>query len=156
MADPVHQWRESFRSGAVVGLAPLAAIANQPGTLQDGQMLRNHRLRHTRALRQRVNRLVAVAGQPFENGSASRIGEGPEETVCGDRHAETITQWLWFVNQKILRPLDDVEIISVKDGKLWSQVGKDAEEEYFPLGPEHSSSRTIWEASHLCATLKAM
>jgi hypothetical protein len=29
-----------------------------------------------------------------------------------------------------------VETISVKDGKLWSQVGKDAEEEYFALGPE--------------------
>jgi len=61
VADPVHEWRESFRSSLVVGLAPMAAIANQPGTLQSGQVLRNHRLRHTRALRQSVNGLLAVA-----------------------------------------------------------------------------------------------
>ena len=41
-----------------------------------------------------------------------------------------------YVGQYQWRPLDDVETISVKDGKLWSQVGKDAEEEYFALGPE--------------------
>jgi hypothetical protein len=41
-----------------------------------------------------------------------------------------------YVGQYQWRPLDDVETISVKDGKLWSQVGKEAEEEYFSLGPE--------------------
>jgi hypothetical protein len=40
-----------------MGLAPLAAMANQPDTLQGGQMLRNHRLRHTGAFRQSVNSL---------------------------------------------------------------------------------------------------
>src|ERR1022692_271795 len=38
-----------------------------------------------------------------------------------------------YVGQYQWRPLDDVETISVKYGKLWSQVGKDAEQEYFPL-----------------------
>jgi hypothetical protein len=69
-----------------MGLAPLSAIANQLGTLQSGEVLRNHRLRHTRALRQGVNRLVTVTSQPFEDGSASRIGEGLEEIVCSTRH----------------------------------------------------------------------
>jgi hypothetical protein len=40
-----------------------------------------------------------------------------------------------YVGQYQSRPLDDVETISVKDGKLWSQSGKD-EDEYLPLGPE--------------------
>jgi hypothetical protein len=41
-----------------------------------------------------------------------------------------------YIGQYQWRPLDDVETITVKDGKLWSQVGKEAEQEYFPLGPE--------------------
>jgi hypothetical protein len=41
-----------------------------------------------------------------------------------------------YVGQYEWRPLDDVETISVKDGKLWSQSGKDADKEYFPLGAE--------------------
>jgi hypothetical protein len=41
-----------------------------------------------------------------------------------------------YVGQYEWRPLDDVETISVKDGKLWSQSGKDEDKEYFPLSPE--------------------
>lgn len=100
VADPVRERRESFRSGSVMGLAPVAAIANQPGTLQSGQVLRNHWLRHTRALRQSVNGLLAVASESLEDGPASRIGEGLEETVCGVRHGKTITERLWIVNSK--------------------------------------------------------
>jgi Domain of unknown function (DUF4440)/Domain of unknown function (DUF3471) len=33
------------------------------------------------------------------------------------------------------RPLDNVDIVSVKDGRLWSRVGKN-EEEYLPLGAD--------------------
>jgi ketosteroid isomerase-like protein len=40
-----------------------------------------------------------------------------------------------YVGKYQSRPLDDVETISVKDGKLWSQSGKD-ENEYLPLGSE--------------------
>jgi ketosteroid isomerase-like protein len=40
-----------------------------------------------------------------------------------------------YVGQYQSRPLDDVETISLKDGKLWSQSGND-ENEYLPLGPE--------------------
>jgi hypothetical protein len=40
-----------------------------------------------------------------------------------------------YVGEYQWRPLDDVETISVRDGKLWSQFGKD-EYEYLPLGSE--------------------
>ena len=40
-----------------------------------------------------------------------------------------------YVGQYVWRPLDDVETLSVKDGRLWSQSGKD-EDEYLPLGAE--------------------
>src|SRR5271157_3501327 len=40
-----------------------------------------------------------------------------------------------YVGQYESRPLDDVETVSLKDGKLWSQIGKD-EDEYLPLGPD--------------------
>jgi uncharacterized protein DUF4440/uncharacterized protein DUF3471 len=40
-----------------------------------------------------------------------------------------------YVGQYEWRPLDDVETVFVKDGKLWSQIGKD-EDEYMPLGSD--------------------
>ncbi len=40
-----------------------------------------------------------------------------------------------YVGQYEWRPLDDVETVFVKDGKLWSQLGKD-EDEYMPLGSD--------------------
>jgi len=39
-----------------------------------------------------------------------------------------------YVGQYEWRPLDDVETISVKDGKLWTQSGSDPAEEFLPLG----------------------
>jgi hypothetical protein len=40
-----------------------------------------------------------------------------------------------YVGQYEWRPLDDLETVFVKDGKLWSQLGKD-EDEYMPLGSD--------------------
>jgi hypothetical protein len=40
-----------------------------------------------------------------------------------------------YVGQYEWRPHGDVDIVSVKDGKLWSQFGTD-EDEYLPLGSE--------------------
>jgi ketosteroid isomerase-like protein len=40
-----------------------------------------------------------------------------------------------YAGQYKWRPLDDVDIVTVKDGKLWSQIGQD-EGEYLPLGPD--------------------
>jgi hypothetical protein len=40
-----------------------------------------------------------------------------------------------YAGQYKWRPLDDVDVVTVKDGKLWSQIGQD-EGEYLPLGPD--------------------
>lgn len=40
-----------------------------------------------------------------------------------------------YVGQYVWRALDDVETLSVKDGRLWSQSGKE-QDEYLPLGAE--------------------
>jgi len=47
-----------------------------------------------------MNGLLAVTSQPLEDGSASRVGKSLEEIVSSTRHAETITKWLCFVNEK--------------------------------------------------------
>jgi hypothetical protein len=49
--------------------------------------------------------------------------------------AVDITVYRDYIGQYEWRPLDDVETLSVKDGKLWSQSGKDVHE-YLPLGAE--------------------
>jgi hypothetical protein len=41
-----------------------------------------------------------------------------------------------YAGQYQWRPLDDVETVSVKDGKLWTDFAEDVNEEYFPLGSE--------------------
>jgi len=40
-----------------------------------------------------------------------------------------------YVGQYESRPFGDVDIVSVKDGRLWSHIGKD-EDEYLPLGAD--------------------
>ena len=49
--------------------------------------------------------------------------------------AVDITVYRDYIGQYEWRPLDDVETLSVKDEKLWSQSGKDVHE-YLPLGAE--------------------
>jgi ketosteroid isomerase-like protein len=41
-----------------------------------------------------------------------------------------------YVGQYEWRPLDDVETISLKGGRLWTQSGNDAAEEFLPLGAD--------------------
>jgi len=41
-----------------------------------------------------------------------------------------------YVGQYEWRPLDNVETISVKDGRLWTQSGNEAPEELLPLGAD--------------------
>jgi ketosteroid isomerase-like protein len=41
-----------------------------------------------------------------------------------------------YVGRYEWRPLDQVETVSVKDGKLWTDFGENMDEEYFPLGAE--------------------
>ena len=112
MADPVHQRRKGLRPGTVMGFTPVAAMGDQSGTLECGQMLRDHRLRYTRTLGQSMHGLAAVAGQPFEDRPASGIGQGLEEIVCRTSHTETITIGLWFVNSGLAFCLFDQCILA--------------------------------------------
>jgi hypothetical protein len=48
--------------------------------------------------------------------------------VDGSLYKDYVGEYQW-------RPLDDVETVSLRGGKLWSQFGKD-EDEYLPLGSE--------------------
>ena len=57
-----------------------------------------------------------------------------------------------YVGQYQWRPLDEVETVSLKDGKLWSNLGGD-EDQAFPLGSETMIAQVdfriavIWEAT---------
>ena len=70
--------------------------------------------------------------------------------VAGDTSAykDYVGEYQW-------RPLDEVETVSLRDGKLWSNLGGD-KDEAFPLGSEtfffKDGSR---EASRLSVTLRA-
>jgi len=48
--------------------------------------------------------------------------------VDGSLYKDYVGEYQW-------RPLDEVETVSLRDGKLWSKFGKD-EDEYLPLGSE--------------------
>jgi hypothetical protein len=41
-----------------------------------------------------------------------------------------------YVGQYDWHPLDQVETVSVKHGKLWTDFGENMDEEYFPSGSE--------------------
>ncbi len=41
-----------------------------------------------------------------------------------------------YVGQYEWRPLDQLETVTVKNGKLWTDFGENMDEEYFPLGSE--------------------
>ncbi|HUZ93511.1 MAG TPA: Ig-like domain-containing protein [Edaphobacter sp.] len=100
VADPVDERCERFLAGAVVGLAPIAAMAHQAGAFECGEVLGDHGLRDSGARGQGVNGEVAVAGEPFEERSSGGIGESFEDAVCGVGHGKTITTWLLVVKRK--------------------------------------------------------
>ena len=52
----------------------------------------------------------------------------PAATADTSRYKDYVGQYVW-------RDRDDVETISVRDGKLWSRSGGD-EDEYFPIGTD--------------------
>jgi hypothetical protein len=62
-------------------LPAFAAIAHQPGLLQDTEMFRDGRLRDARPRRQRADRLGTLTAQPFEDGAPGGIGKRFEDRV---------------------------------------------------------------------------
>ena len=63
-----------MRLGAVVRLASMRPIANQPREFQHGKVLGHRRLRHAGAIGQSVHGLLAVADQALEDRPAGRVG----------------------------------------------------------------------------------
>ncbi|MDB6101231.1 MAG: hypothetical protein JWO52_1230 [Gammaproteobacteria bacterium] len=62
-------------------VAACAAVAHQPGLLQNAEMLRDGRLRDPGPSRQSPDRLLSFAAQSFEESPPSRIGERSEEHI---------------------------------------------------------------------------
>jgi hypothetical protein len=77
--------------------SPGAAIADQTRAPQQSEVFRDCRLRDAKAVGECMHRLLAIAGQALKDGAAGWIGKGLEDVGCDSWHAQTITEWLWFV-----------------------------------------------------------
>ena len=99
VAQPVGQGRESVGVGAVVDFATVAAVANEPGAFEDGEVFGDGGLGDAGVGSEGVDGLFAVLGEVFEEVSAGGVGEGAEDGIgFGRLHGKTITVWLWIVN----------------------------------------------------------
>jgi hypothetical protein len=76
-------------------------MANQPCALESGEVLRDHGLRDSGARRQSVNRKIAVASEPFEDGPPRGVGQSFEDAICSIGHGKTITVRLLVVKDEI-------------------------------------------------------
>lgn len=70
------------------------ADANEACDLEEGQVLGDGRLGHSREIRQGTNRLFAVADKALVDGSPRGIGERSEEIIRYSKHGLFITPWL--------------------------------------------------------------
>jgi hypothetical protein len=78
---------------AVVSLAPGAAVADELGALEYGEVLGDGGLGDAGVEREGVDGLLAVAGELLEDGAAGGVGEGAEDVIAdGRRHRKTITK----------------------------------------------------------------
>ena len=78
---PVDHGGQRIGLSAIVRFAPLAAMPYQPGALEDGEVLGDGGLRHTRVARQCVDGLLAVAGELLKNGATGWIGKGTKHRI---------------------------------------------------------------------------
>src|SRR5262245_48024919 len=101
--QPVDHWGERCGLCAIVGFAPLAAMAHQLCPLEYGEVLGDGGLRDTGKPSQCVDGLFALPGKLLEDGPAGGVSECAKG-VIGDglSHNETITVWLWFVKRDAL------------------------------------------------------
>jgi hypothetical protein len=67
-------------------LATFMAVAHEPCLPENAEMLRDSRLRNPGPRRQRGNRLLSLAAQPFEDRPPSWVGERSEQQIVGVRH----------------------------------------------------------------------
>jgi len=104
-----------------------------------------------------MNGLLAVARQPLENCPAGRIGKGLEDVISGDRHGQTITNWLLVVKPEREGLVEEISfvaepryrgLLSVGALKLWGDCRK--------LNEAHHSMRKAFTGSMEAARLAGM
>ena len=94
--------------------------------------------------------LVSVAGQPFEDGSASRVGKGAEYGIGVSRfHRETITIWLWFVKRNLIPEISDHEAVT-KTGHIRLIVARLREAD--PREAQDDIFKSRWHFLHTFAS----
>jgi hypothetical protein len=91
-------WRGVLIRGSY--FASVAAVAHQAGALERREVLGDHGLRDTGALRQSVDGVVAVAGEPLEERPSGGVGESFEDAIGSVRHDQTITMRLLIAKRK--------------------------------------------------------
>ena len=100
MLQPVDHRSKRIGLRAIVGFAPLAAMAHQPRPLEHSEVLGDGGLRDTGKASQCMNGLFALPGKLLEDGPARGVGERAEDVIsAGSSHIQTITVWLWFVKR---------------------------------------------------------
>src|SRR5689334_23609147 len=77
-----------------MGLPPRAAVAHEARLLEHAQVLGCGGLGDTGMVGQRMDRLLALAAQPLEDGAAGGIGQRSEHEIGRGGHADSITAWL--------------------------------------------------------------
>jgi len=83
VGDPVRGGPHRLRLEAAVVDATLLAARQQPGALEDAQVLRDGRQRDRERARQLRHGDVGRLGQPRQDRATRRIGEGAERGVQG-------------------------------------------------------------------------
>jgi len=83
---PIYEWSERCALRAVMGLASRRTATHKASLFKHPEMFGNSRLRDARAIRQCPNRRLSFTAQPFEKGSAGRIGECSKENILRFGH----------------------------------------------------------------------
>ena len=83
VAEPVGEGGEGVGVSAVVDFAAVAAMANEFGALQEGEVFGDGGLRDAGVGGEGVDGLFAVAGEVFEEAAAGGVGEGAEDEMGG-------------------------------------------------------------------------
>ena len=83
LRDPVGERRETFRLGAVVGVAACLALADEAGEAERLQVLRDGGLGNAGGGGQFDDGRLAFPRQTLEDGAAGRIGKSAEDFSDG-------------------------------------------------------------------------
>ena len=76
--EPGEQRIKAGRLGRIIGVADLAALADEACLAQLAEMLGDGRLRNVEALGERADAQLA-GGKPLEHGASGRVGKGAED-----------------------------------------------------------------------------